>query len=821
MKKRLFALTLAMVMVLVNVFSISAITVSADTVIFSDDFAGGKTDYDYTLYDESVDAEVKATSSGKNDEGEYDVESLEYKGADYEGSANGGWKVDITDFVTSGMKLGLSFDHLTDYYDAKVFIEVRNSSGTAVDTFDFSDAPKTTELWKSYTSSIQPTISFTSGQKVYLCVKQESGYWFVKNIELTSIGSGSGSDDNTGNDGSTDGGEVVAGSANIIPSDADITVDDLVWEIYKNDTDTTTSTVSGAKIVKDTNNHTVTFTKYNNNFTGKADITDMFDGLGKIKKIDLSFHYANTRDGSYAGIMIIDKYGSVVHKTVKKDLGKTEGDYTETITNEIKVSNLGYVYIYASPTKNGDIKMSNLSVDVEYETGGQADIDEDWEPVIVSNFTSADSAPAFEPYDSSVKADILVKDTCPDGNGEYNVPGLEYVGYDEEGNDYQGNENGGVKLNITDKIKNGDTLSLSLRYRTEYYQFVPFIEVRSSKGVVKNTYAFDVAEKTDVWVDYKSVAMPVVNFSTGDSVYFCIKCQNGFWHFSNIVLTTSADGEDVEAVDVGEKTIMNESFSGGSSSFAWSLYDTSVSAAVTLTSYGPDGGEDGGYSTPCLQFKEESYESNDNAGIKTEITSLVKNYDTLGLSLDYRSEWYNVHPFVEVVGADGAVKGTFAFSSAEKGGENSVWMSYKSAAKPEITFETGDKVYFCVKSAGGYWHLKNIVLTRSSFTGVKWNYANLTPAIDEATGIPEGNITVDFSVKNYGYEDETETMLILCLYEGNCLKNIAVKELPLAMRADTVDSFTITSDGGDTLKAFIWNCGTLSEVTDSKVWGKK
>ena len=181
----------------------------------------------------------------------------------------------------------------------------------------------------------------------------------------------------------------------------------------------------------------------------------------------------------------------------------------------------------------------------------------------------------------------------------------------------------------------------------------------------------------------------------------------------------------------------------------------------------------------------------------------------------------NVHPFVEVVGADGAVKGTFAFTSAEKGGENSVWMSYKSAAKPEITFETGDKVYFCVKSAGGYWHLKNIVLTRSSFTGVKWNYANLTPAVDEATGIPEGNITVDFSVKNYGYEDETETMLILCLYEGDCLKNIAIKELPLAMRADTVDSFTVTSDGGDTLKAFVWNCGTLSEVTDSKVWGKK
>jgi len=77
-----------------------------------------------------------------------------------------------------------------DYYDGKVFIEVRNSSGTAVDTFDFSDAPKTTELWKSYTSSIQPTISFTSGQKVYLCVKQESGYWFVKNIELTSVGAG-------------------------------------------------------------------------------------------------------------------------------------------------------------------------------------------------------------------------------------------------------------------------------------------------------------------------------------------------------------------------------------------------------------------------------------------------------------------------------------------------------------------------------------------------------------------------------------------------------------------------------------------------------
>ncbi len=611
--------------------------------------------------------------------------------------------------------------------------------------------------------------------------------------------------------------EIVTGTKDVISVDEGVYVDSFDWLIYKNDTDTTTSTVNGAQIVKDSSAHTVTFTKYNNNFTGKADITSLFAGLGKLTQIDLSFHYNNTRDGSYAGIMILDTYGNVFHKTVKKDLGKKESDYSETITNAIKVSNIDKVYLYASPTKNGNITLSNLKLSVSYESGGTPEVDEGWKPVVVSNFADADAAPAFEAYDSSVQADILVKDTCPDGTGEYNVTGLEYVGYDADGNGYKGHENGGIKINITDKIKSGDRLSLSLRYRTEYYQFIPFIEVRSSKGEVKNTFAFDVAEKSETWVDYKSVEMPAVTFTTGDSVYFCIKCQNGFWHFSNLALTTSGEGTEVEKVDVGEKTIINESFEGGSSSLTWTLYENMDSAAVTITAYGPDGGPDKSYSTPCLQFKESSYASDERAGMKTEITSLVKNLDTLSLSFEHLSEWYNVHSFVEVVGADGSVKNTFAFTSAEKGGENCYWTSHTSAIKPQITFESGDKVYLCVKAAGGYWHIKNIVLTRSAFTGVKWGVVEAKQDGQPIKGVPAGDILVTVNAENYGYEPET-VQVIICLYTGNTLNDVTIQPLELPMRGQNGDTYPINNEASDSLKVFIWDDEAISPLDLPLVW---
>ena len=141
----------------------------------------------YSLYDSTVEAEVSVTSACPNDDNtEWNINGVEYKGKDYGGSEKGGIAADITDYLNSGDKLKLSFDYRSSYDEVEPFIEVRHPDMTATQYF-FDTAPSS-GTWTSYSSDESEEIYFDHDDTVMIVLKNRTGYWHIKALDIQRYG---------------------------------------------------------------------------------------------------------------------------------------------------------------------------------------------------------------------------------------------------------------------------------------------------------------------------------------------------------------------------------------------------------------------------------------------------------------------------------------------------------------------------------------------------------------------------------------------------------------------------------------------------------
>ena len=150
-------------------------------------------------------------------------------------------------------------------------------------------------------------------------------------------------------------------------------------------------------------------------------------------------------------------------------------------------------------------------------------------------------------YDESDRAVVEPSAYCPnDDASEWNVSGIQYVGVN-----YMGHPNGGIRVNISPYIEDGDILMVRFNYRSpgygegSDYSVRPVIEVSTPNGTVISRYELNSASQSDKWTSYESGESEPIHFTEGDSVSLSMMNTRGFWHMNG--LTLERYGEERES----------------------------------------------------------------------------------------------------------------------------------------------------------------------------------------------------------------------------------------------------------------------------------
>ena len=397
-------------------------------------------------------------------------------------------------------------------------------------------------------------------------------------------------------------------------------------------------------------------------------------------------------------------------------------------------------------------------------------------------------------HDAADTAAVSVTDGCPNNDAsEYNIIGVQYQGVD-----YAGSPIGGIMTDITAYVESGDRLRVSFDYRSPDFDVTPVIEVKGADGTVSQTYEFDAAQGSGVWVPYVSEESEPIVFSEGDKVCLSFMNERGFWHMKGLSIDRFGEArEDSVPSDKTWKTAVEEN--AENSVFNYTVHDWYDKASVEPNTACPndDATE---YNISGVQYVGVNYGGSPTGGIRTNITKYIEPGDRLRISFDYRSPGfenfvYDVTPVIEVKRPDGTVSWRCELEVAP---QSDVWTAYTSGESESIAFSEGDSVSLSLMNERGFWHMKGLKIER--FAGEPREEEPEEQFISELKigGAVANGVLRNGTVKVSGAVAEP-CSIYAALYDDGILANVSVVE------AEGSFELSVKNSGADTLKLMAWD----------------
>lgn len=368
---------------------------------------------------------------------------------------------------------------------------------------------------------------------------------------------------------------------------------------------------------------------------------------------------------------------------------------------------------------SGNHNYHSISLTGTYTPGGSEEDPEptptpDTEKTELFNHTSSADWEAYTLYDATNNEGEIVR------SDSMNVTYDARADVADEDKLHQWDANNGVKVDITDVIKNSGSTKFGasadiISHWWGEAKAALFFEVVNESDTEK--IVINEAAGTENGKALTLTGDASVSVSDGDTVYLCVTHPSGYHSIDNISLWSYENSGDEPTPTPDEPTptpdeptpdtrvvVFNDDFSDEDDADRYSAY--------VENSLDPSGTN--GIIWGALSYKFSNGNSAEN-GMRADITDIVKDNSitTLNVSLDMLSYWWGGNAAkltAEVVGADGTVKNRYQLDAKPEDFTDKDGTYVTLSGSADIAYEDTDSIYVCITHNSGDHNYDNLVI---------------------------------------------------------------------------------------------------------------